>query len=101
MKAKTKVKSQDTEPVVKRPIKAMVDLKALRRELQQRIKVLRSDTIYFSSTSGQVRVGALAKRVEVVEYMIENYDLFDWFFNPDSEIKRAFLIDQDKIELNN
>lgn len=101
MKAKAKVKSQDTEPVVKRPIKAMVDLKALRRELQQRIKVLRADTIYFSSAAGQGRVGALAKRVEVVEYMIENYDLFDWFFNPDSEIKRAFLIDQDKIELNN
>ena len=53
MKAKAKVKSQDAEPVVKRPIKAMVDLKALRRELQQRIKVLRADTIYFSSAAGQ------------------------------------------------
>ena len=97
MKAKTK----DTEPVVKRPIKAMVDLKALRRELQQRIKVLSADQIYFSSAEGIRRVGALTKRLEFVNYMIENYDLLDWFFNPQSEIKRTFLIDHDKIDFNN
>jgi len=77
-------------------MRAKVDLIALQRELAQRIKILRSDTVYLGTPEGERRVQLLAQRQEKVEFIMQNFELIEWLFNPDTDIKRADLVNQDK-----
>jgi len=77
-------------------MRAKVDLIALQRELEQRIKILRSDTVYLGTPEGERRVQLLAQRQEKVEFIMHNFELIEWLFNPDTDIKRADLVHQDK-----
>ena len=78
-------------------MRAKVDLLALQRELTQRIKTLQRDTVFLSSIEGSRRVDGLGERLEKVEFILENFELIDWLFNPQSSTKRADLVNQDKI----
>ena len=59
-------------------MRAKVDLIALQRELAQRIKILRSDTVYLGTPEGERRVQLLAQRQEKVEFIMQNFELIEW-----------------------
>ena len=77
-------------------MKARVDLIALQRELVQRIKILSSDTVYLGTPMGEQAVQLLAQRLEKVDFILQNFELIEWLFNPNTDIKRADLVNQDK-----
>ena len=78
-------------------MKAKVDLIALQRELVQRIKILSKDTVYLGTPMGEHSVQLLGQRLEKVDFIMQNFELLEWLFNPNTDIKRADLVNQDKI----
>lgn len=78
-------------------MKTRADLEALKRELTQRINLLRKDSVFLGMPEGRGRIGVLAKRLEAAELIADNLALLEWVFKDDTNIKRADLTDQDKV----
>ena len=78
-------------------MKTRADLEALKRELTQRINLLRKDSVFLGMPEGSGRIGVLAKRLEAAELIADNLALLEWVFKDDTNIKRADLTDQDKV----
>jgi hypothetical protein len=78
-------------------MKAKVDVIALQREMVQRIKILSKDTVYLGTPMGEHSVQLLAQRLEKVDFIMQNFELLEWLFNPNTDIKRADLVNQDKV----
>ena len=78
-------------------MKTRADLEALKRELKQRINLLNKDTVFLNMPEGQGRIQLLVRRLEAVELLADNLTLLDWIFNDNTDVKRADLVDQDKV----
>ena len=78
-------------------MRARVDLIALERELKQRIKTLSADTVFLGTPAGEHSLALLGQRLEKVQFILENFELIDWLVNPKSDVKRADLINQDRV----
>ena len=78
-------------------MRARVDLIALQRELEQKIKVLSADTVFMGSTAGTQAVTLLQQRLEKVDFILDEFELVDWLINPNSDVKRGDLSNQDRV----
>lgn len=79
-------------------MKTRADVEALRRELETRIRVLSSDTVFMSDPlRGPIVIRTLRDRLKLVDMIRENLTLLDWLVNPATDVKRQDLVDQDKI----
>lgn len=78
-------------------MKALAEINALQRELKKRIEVLGKDSQFINTSSGKVKIGALEKRLQVVDFIVDNVELIDWLVNPDTGVTRKQLIDQDGV----
>jgi len=78
-------------------MKSQADLEALRRELTGRIKVLTADNVFMDNPRGPITLRALQERLKVIELIIKNVGLIDWLVNPNTDVKRTSLINQDLI----
>ena len=78
-------------------MRARVDLIALQRELEQKIKVLSADTVFMGSTAGTRAVTLLQQRLERVDFILDEFELVDWLINPKSDVKRGDLSNHDRV----
>ena len=78
-------------------MKTRAALEALKRELTQRINVLKKDSVFLGMPEGRGRISVLTKRLEAAELIADNLALLAWVFEEDTDIKRADLVDQDKV----
>ena len=78
-------------------MKTRADLEALKRELTQRINVLQKDSVFLGMPEGRGRISVLTKRLEAADLIADNLALLEWVFEDDTDIKRADLVDQDKV----
>ena len=78
-------------------MRARVDLIALQRELEQKIKVLSADTVFMGSTAGTRSVTLLQERLERVDFILDEFELVDWLINPKSDVKRGDLSNHDRV----
>jgi|TARA_R110000824_G_scaffold398381_1_gene602385 hypothetical protein len=78
-------------------MKTRADIEGLKRDLDQRLKVLKNDSVFLDSPRGRYAITVLEQRREVAEMVGENLILLDWVFNHNTDIKRADLVDQDKV----
>ena len=77
-------------------MKTTIDLLALKRELEAKIVLLNSDTVFINNPGSQQKINKLRQRLETTEQIIENYDIFSWCFDTTSPLKRNDLTDQDR-----
>jgi hypothetical protein len=78
-------------------MKTRADIEGLKRDLDQRLRVLNNDSIFLDSPRGRYAIKILEQRRELAEMVGENLQLLDWVFNHNTNIKRADLVDQDKV----
>ena len=78
-------------------MKALAEIKALQRELDNRIKVLGKDSQFINTSNGKAKIGALEKRQSALNLIADNIELLDWLINPDTGVTRKQLIDQDSV----
>ena len=78
-------------------MKALAEVKALQRELDNRIKVLGKDSQFINTSNGKAKIGALEKRQSALNLIADNIELLDWLINPDTGVTRKQLIDQDSV----
>ena len=78
-------------------MKKTVDLKALQRELKNRIDVLGQDQQFMRRSDAKPKLDKLMKRMQLAELLEENLDLIDWLVNPETQITRKHLIDQNGV----
>lgn len=78
-------------------MKTRADLEALKRELDQRLRVLNNDGVYLDTPKGRYAVNVLSERRDAVEIISNNLILLDWVVNPNTDVKRADLVNQDKV----
>ena len=78
-------------------MKALAEIKALQRELDNRIKVLGKDSQFINTSNGKAKIGALEKRQSALNLIADNIELIDWLINPDTGVTRKQLIDQDSV----
>jgi len=78
-------------------MKALAEIKALQRELGNRIKVLSTDSQFINTSTGKGKIGALEKRMDALNLIADNIELLDWLINPDTGVTRKHLIDQDSV----
>tara|TARA_R110002110_G_scaffold69645_1_gene187624 strand:+ start:497 stop:733 length:237 start_codon:yes stop_codon:yes gene_type:complete len=78
-------------------MKTRADIEALKRELDQRLKVLNNDSVFLNSTRGRYAIAILSQRREIAELLSENLTVLDWAFNDNTDTKRIHLSDQDKL----
>jgi len=78
-------------------MKALAEINALQRELKKRIEVLGKDSQFINTSSGKGKIGALEKRLQAVDFIVDNVELIDWLVNPDTGVTRKQLIDQDGV----
>ena len=78
-------------------MRARVDLIALQRELEQKIKVLSADTVFLGTAAGTRAVNLLQQRLERVDFILDEFELIDWLVNPKSDVKRSDLSNQDRV----
>jgi len=77
-------------------MKSTIDLLALKRELEAKIILLNTDTVFINNPGSQQKINKLRQRLETTEQIIENYDIFSWCFDNTSSLKRNDLTDQDR-----
>ena len=77
-------------------MRKLVDVLALERELTNRLDVLNADTVFMSSTQANSKLNGLIERLEVVRVIKKNFKVIEWLIG-DTDITRAYLIDQDKL----
>ena len=79
-------------------MKTIAEVKALQRELEQRLKMLSQDVVFNrNETVPSQKMFVLGQRLSGVELLLENFELIDWIINPESDLTRDDLINQDKI----
>ena len=78
-------------------MKTLAEIEALKRELDQRLRVLNNDSVFLDSPRGRYAISVLSKRRDVIELVSNNLTLLDWVFNSDTDTKRADLSNQDKV----
>ena len=78
-------------------MKALAEIKALQRGLDNRIKVLGKDSQFINTSNGKAKIGALEKRQSALNLIADNIELIDWLINPDTGVTRKQLIDQDSV----
>jgi len=78
-------------------MKTRADIEGLKRDLDQRLKVLKNDSVFLNTPKGRYAIQTLEQRREVAEMVSENLTVLDWVFNANTDIKRADLSDQDKV----
>ena len=79
-------------------MKTIAEVKALQRELEQRLKMLSQDVVFNTNeTVAAQKMFVLRQRLSGVELLLENFELIDWIVNPESDLTRDDLINQDKI----
>lgn len=94
-----KRKCSSAESVKKRKrfkMKTKVDLEALQRELTAKITLLNSDTVFINNPGSDAKINKLRTRLEATNQLLENYEVFSWFFDDDSGLKRLDLVNQDR-----
>lgn len=94
-----KRKSSSAESVKKRKrfkMKTRVDLEALQRELTAKITLLSSDTVFINNPGSDAKINKLRVRLQATNELLENYEVFSWFFDDDSVLKRVDLVNQDR-----
>ena len=79
-------------------MKTIAEVKALQRELEQRLKMLSQDVVFNrNETVASQKMFVLGQRLSGVELLLENFDLIDWIVNPESDLTRDDLINLDYI----
>ena len=79
-------------------MKTIAEVKALQRELEQRLKMLSQDVVFNrNETVASQKMFVLGQRLSGGELLLENFELIDWIINPESDLTRDDLINQDKI----
>ena len=78
-------------------MKALAEINALQRELGNRIKVLSTDSQFINTSTGKGKIGALEKRMDVLNIIADNIELIDWLINPNTGVTRKQLINQDDV----
>ena len=78
-------------------MKALAEIKALQRELSNRIKVLSADSQFINTSTGKDKIASLEKRMNTLNLIADNIELLDWLINPDTGVTRKQLIDQDGV----
>ena len=77
-------------------MKKLVDVTALERELENRLDVLHADTVLMSTTAARGKINELIERLELIRLIKKNFVVIEWLLG-DSDIRRADLINQDKV----
>jgi|TARA_R100000030_G_scaffold27362_2_gene19856 hypothetical protein len=78
-------------------MKALAEIKALQRELDNRIKVLSTDTQFINTSTGKDKIASLEKRQTALNLIADNIELIDWLINPDTGVTRKELVNQDGV----
>ena len=79
-------------------MKTIAEVKALQRELEQRLKMLSQDVVFNrNETVASQKMFVLGQRLSGVELLLENFELIDGIVNHESDLTRDDLINQDKI----
>ena len=79
-------------------MKTIAELKALQRELEQRLKMLSQDVVFNRNEAvASQKIFILQERMNVIELFLENFELIDWIINPKSDLTRDDLINQDRL----
>ena len=76
-------------------MRKLVDVMALERELENRLDVLNSDTVFMSSGQAPSKLNGLIERLELVRLIKKNFEVIEWLIG-DSDITRVDLINLDK-----
>ena len=77
-------------------MRKIVDVVALERELENRLDVLNADTVFMSTTAARGKINELIERLELIRLIKKNFVVIEWLLG-DSDIRRADLINQDKV----
>ena len=79
-------------------MKTIAEVKALHRELEQRLKMVSQDVVFNrNETVASQKMFVLGQRLSGVELLLENFELIDGIVNHESDLTRDDLINQDKI----
>ena len=77
-------------------MRKLVDVTALERELENRLDVLNADTVFMSTAAARWKIKELIERLELIRLIKKNFVVIEWLLG-DSDIRRADLINQDKV----
>ena len=78
-------------------MKTRADVEAWRRELETRLNILNNDDVFLGTARGPVIIAAFQNRLKALNDFADNLILLDWLVNPDTDVTRAQLINQDLI----
>ena len=78
-------------------MKTRADVEAWRRELETRLNILNNDVVFLGTARGPVIIAAFQNRLKALNDFADNLILLDWLVNPDTDVTRAQLINQDLI----
>tara|TARA_R110000744_G_scaffold90690_2_gene176074 strand:+ start:1774 stop:2007 length:234 start_codon:yes stop_codon:yes gene_type:complete len=74
-------------------MKTIQEAQALQRELSERMTSLGSDQEFLRLPEANAVLDILRGRLTVVNSLISHFDVYDWFFNADSGVKRIDIVE--------
>ena len=77
----------------KNTMKTIQEAEALKRELINRIEVLNVDGQFISLQSSAAYLTTLRARLQVVDQIIQNFLVYDWFYNANTGTKRTDIVE--------
>jgi hypothetical protein len=83
-------------------MKTIQELLALKRELESSINRCQTDEAWQGMVEHpDTRIEVLKTRLEFVNSIVNNFGLYDWIFNSNTQTKRVDIINPSNIEITN
>lgn len=83
-------------------MKTIQELLALKRELETSINRCQTDESWQSMVEyPDTRIEVLKSRLQFVTNIIDNFGMYDWIFNSNTQAKRVDIVNPSNIEITN